>query len=109
MAAQPFVGKEEKKLVFPNGSAETCAKLAEIVIHTGRQSPAGPVVLVKCIPVRILILEKSGTVKLIRTALGDHLDLGAGAAAIFRGIGAGKNGDFLNGFLVWRDNRGASE
>jgi len=65
-------------------------QLAEVVVHTRGHPTVRRVELVERIPIRILILEESAPVILIRAALGNHFDLGTGAAAVFGGVGIGK-------------------
>ncbi len=46
--------------------------------------------------------------KLVRAAFGDYLNLRARPAPVFRGIGIGENGDFLDRFLVRGNHRRAA-
>src|SRR5580704_14827426 len=101
---QPFIGHEEKRLVFADGTAESCAKL--VAIETGRGSAGaghgyrGAIGQIeKILGVKIPIAQefKQAAVELVGTALQDNVDLRAAAAPEFRRIVARLHLEFLDG------------
>src|SRR5206468_7011181 len=109
VAAKTLIREKEKQLVLPDRSAQAPAKLPEIGVYSRRHLALCAVKPVEGIPIGILVFEEPATVKLIGAAFGDDLDLSAGSAAVFSGIGTRKNGDLLDRFLVRSDDRGATK
>src|SRR5580658_1550508 len=109
--SQALVGTEEKRLVFANRAAYCAAVLVAIkpgnrtASSHGRASRA--IRLIKeifRIQVAIANKFKARPVKLVGAALGDDVDLGAPAAAVFRGGVARLDFELLNG-IHGRQNR----
>ena len=100
--SQPFVGREEEDLVADDRSAHA---VSELVFPECRH------LRLEHIPGRErVVLEIVGTaaVQLVRSALGDHLDLRPAVAAVHGGEVVGDHAHFLDRFGVGRQVRDAA-
>src|SRR5258708_11063921 len=87
-----FVGSVEKGLVFDDGFAAGCTKL-DAAEGRNRARRIKEILGIKDF---VAIEEKRGSVKIVRTALGDGVDDRTGRSSVFRGVIARKNGKFLD-------------
>ena len=75
MTSQALVGEKEEKLVLINWPAEAPAELPEVVIHPGWRRIIRSAIFVECVPIRILVLEETTAMEVVRAAFRNDLDL----------------------------------
>ena len=108
MVSHPFLAPVEKDLALVRvevvgdvkGTAEVVPKLVVLELRRVRGQGVGVARPGVGVEGGVAVIFVQGAVELLRAALGDHADLGAGRAAVFSGVIRSKDLDFLRGVHV---------